>query len=170
MAGKKRKDRCQTKRLCVVRHDSEKLLLVDLAILVKVKFIYHRLSGNLIISQSTRAKINRITYSSSSSSRSPISLATRRRLRMDIFPVLSSSNSWNARRISSIGSRANILSVTVNNQHHFFSPREKNTRDSTDLDKVVVLEQTVPGLVVVPQRLEHLRLLEIEPERPHGHF
>lgn len=53
------------------------------------------------------------TYSSSSSSLSPISFATRRRFRRVILPVLSSSKSWNARRISSIGSRANIRSLTV---------------------------------------------------------
>lgn len=39
-------------------------------------------------------------------------MATRRRFRRLILPVLSSSNSWNARRISSIGSRARILSLT----------------------------------------------------------
>jgi hypothetical protein len=45
--GNKRKEICQTmKRLCVVRHDGEKLLLVDLAILVKVKLVYHRLSDD----------------------------------------------------------------------------------------------------------------------------
>jgi hypothetical protein len=32
------------KALCLVRHDSEKLLLVYLAILVEVEFVYHRLS------------------------------------------------------------------------------------------------------------------------------
>ena len=52
------------------------------------------------------------THSSSSSRRSPISFATRRRFLRLILPVLSSSNSWNARRISSIGSRARMRSVT----------------------------------------------------------
>jgi hypothetical protein len=53
-----------------------------------------------------------ITYNSSSSRRSPISFATLLRFRRLILPVLSSSNNWKARRISSIGSRASIRSLT----------------------------------------------------------
>ena len=52
------------------------------------------------------------THSSSSSNRSPISFATLRKFRKLIFPVLSSSKRWNARRISSIGSRASMRSLT----------------------------------------------------------
>ena len=153
MTGRREERKERLEKLCVIRHDGEKLLLVDLAILVKVKLVYHRLSEGHHHQPARRRKWrNRITYNSSSSSRSPISLATRRRFRMDIFPVLSSSNSWNARRISSIGSRANIFSVTVyqnnkNNQHYF--SREKTCRvgrrrarraNATDLDEIVILE------------------------------
>ena len=88
-------------RLCVVRHDSEKLLLVDLPVLVEVKLVYHRLSGPPV-NVSPRKEDHKSAYN----------LATRLRLRMDLLPVLSSSKSWNAPRISPIGSRAKILSVT----------------------------------------------------------
>ena len=30
--------------LCVVGHNGEKLLFIDLAVLVQIKFVYHRLS------------------------------------------------------------------------------------------------------------------------------
>ena len=82
-----------TGRLCVVRHNGKKLLFVDLAILVEVKLIYHRLSAHPTIRISELQIDEKSTYNSSSSRRSPISFATRRRLRMDILPVLSSSNS-----------------------------------------------------------------------------
>ena len=42
-----REKRGRAKQLCILRHDVEKLLLVDLAILVKVKLVYHRLSDRL---------------------------------------------------------------------------------------------------------------------------
>jgi hypothetical protein len=80
-------------------------------------------------SDSECEKRTRRAYSSSSSSRSPISLATRRRLRMEILPVLSSSKSWNARRISSIGSRARIRSLTAISQ--LLHLQAARTRQST---------------------------------------
>src|SRR6266850_6756332 len=44
------------KRLCLVRHDSEKLLLAYLAILVEVEFVYHRLSDSPTIRVSKHAR------------------------------------------------------------------------------------------------------------------
>lgn len=96
--------------LSIVRHDSKEFLLIDFSVLVEVKFINHSLSKSQVRSGSTETVI--WTHSSSSSSLSPNCFATRRRLRSVIFPVLSSSKSWNARLISSIGSRAIIFSDT----------------------------------------------------------
>ena len=39
-----RESRGERKQLCIVRHDSKKFLLIDLAVLVQVKLVYHRLS------------------------------------------------------------------------------------------------------------------------------
>lgn len=117
--------------LCVVCHDCKELLFVDLAILVKVELVYHGLSAKgrctYISARSPQCPKGRrgttekdvksekigFTYNSSSSNRSPISFATRRRFRSVIFPVLSSSKSWKARLISSIGSRAKMRSFTI---------------------------------------------------------
>jgi hypothetical protein len=41
---KKRKGKIKGK-LCIVCHNGEKLLLVNLSVLIEVKFIYHRLPG-----------------------------------------------------------------------------------------------------------------------------
>jgi hypothetical protein len=126
-----------TKWLSIIGHYSEELLFVDFPILVKVKFVYHCLSrykgynehnvsagteqaarmGEMPGSTSTidlslRQASGNETHSSSSSNRSPISFATLRKFRKLIFPVLSSSKRWNARRISSIGSRASMRSLT----------------------------------------------------------
>jgi hypothetical protein len=131
-----------TKRLCIVCHYGEEFLLANLAVLVEIKFIYHCLSGGKkkVVSKRSRKYCDTIAkdvaasrctldqsltttsrdvvlikdaHSSSSSNRSPISFATLRKFRKLIFPVLSSSKSWNARRISSIGSRASMRSLTV---------------------------------------------------------
>lgn len=107
------------------------------------------------------------THSSSSSSRSPISFATRRRFRNEILPVLSSSNSWNARRISSIGSLANMRSLTVKGHQYgaltadeqimgastcTFKTRE-DTRILTNLRKVLELHQMLSSFVMISQYL-----------------
>jgi hypothetical protein len=95
----------------LVGHNGKEFLLVDFPISVEVKFIDHGLSAAGI---SEIASVKHVdTHSSSSSNRSPISFATRRKFRKLIFPVLSSSKSWNARRISSMGSRARIFSLTT---------------------------------------------------------
>jgi hypothetical protein len=41
---KERKGKIKGK-LCIVCHNGEKLLLVNLSVLIEVKFIYHRLPG-----------------------------------------------------------------------------------------------------------------------------
>ena len=127
---------CTPLALRVVRHDGEEFLLIDLAILVEVEFVNHCLPRGqptrLVLMRDYTASGEQLqvpgggyscganvvgewvgsTHNSSSSSLSPISFATRRRFRKLIFPVLSSSKSWNALRISSIGSRARIRSLT----------------------------------------------------------
>jgi hypothetical protein len=41
-------------------------------------------------------------------------------------------------------------------------------RNATDLDKLIILEQAVARLVMVPESLELLHLPEVEPQRLHG--
>lgn len=106
-----------------VQHDSEELFQVDLPILIKVKFVYHCLpieSQFSIISEQFPSQRRSIwgvfredTHSSSSPRVSPSSRATLLRFLSEIFPVLSSSNSSNARLSSCSGFRARIFSVTV---------------------------------------------------------
>lgn len=103
----------RTENLRVIRHDSEEFLFVDLAVLIKVEFINHGLPGDDMGCQYGHSIESKGTHSSSSSNLSPISFATLRKFRRLILPVLSSSNSWKARRISSIGSRASISSLTA---------------------------------------------------------
>lgn len=96
----------RTQWLLAVHHDRDELLLRDLSVPVHVKLVDHRLpavSFAMVIP----------AHSSSSPICSPSSFATRRRLRSEMRPDLSSSKSANARRSSSSGSRARIFSVTV---------------------------------------------------------
>ena len=72
--------------------------------------LLHSLSPSWSVSNSSI-----IALSSSSDMFSPSSLATRRKLRRLIFPVLSSSNSLKALMISSFGSLCSIQSVTADN-------------------------------------------------------
>jgi hypothetical protein len=51
----RRESRGERKQLCIVRHDSKKLLLIDLAVLIEVKLVYHRLSDGGV-SQRTQEK------------------------------------------------------------------------------------------------------------------
>jgi len=76
----------------VRRHNSEKFLFVDLAVLVKVEFVYHSLSRGQKDSEQLQESRTE-THNSSSSKRSPISLATRLKFLRLLFPVLSSSKS-----------------------------------------------------------------------------
>lgn len=89
-----------------VRHYIYKLLFIDLTIHVEIKFLDVSLTCPL-------RNTSIIAKSSSSSNTSPSSFATLLRFLILIFPVPSSSNNWNARRISSNGSRWRIYSVIV---------------------------------------------------------
>lgn len=93
--------------LWLVHHDLQELLLIDLPVLVQIKLVNHSLTS-----------VSGKTYSSSSSRFSPSSLATRFKLRRLILPVLSSSKSAKALRISSRGSRAAMRSVTALASHY----------------------------------------------------
>lgn len=72
-----------------------------------------------------------LAYSSSSPICSPSSFATRRRLRNEMRPVLSSSKSANARLSSSSGSRARIFSVTKRLWSATFGQKPSETREET---------------------------------------
>jgi len=134
--------------LRLVHHDLQELVFTDLAILIEIKLINHSLTG-----------VSVYTYSSSSSRFSPSSLATRFRFRRLILPVLSSSNRANARRISSLGSRAEMRSVTAR-QH---APRT-NTVERRPF------HETCARSVIVTQNLENLSLFKVKAEGAHSHL
>ena len=158
--------------LRVIGHDGEELLFVNLAVLVEVELVDHGLSVKKEESAGCEGSRARDTHNSSSSRRSPISFATRLRFRRLILPVLSSSNNWNVRRISSMGSRASMRSLTkITRSRQLKSPHQKRVcRARTDLRKVLKVHESMSSLVVVAQNLQHLRLLHVEPERAHGDF
>ena len=110
-----RKEAAKPSVLCSLRLSlTHKFCLADLAILIQVKLLNHRLPAVEEHSNQLEMGCRRAgAYNSSSSKFSPSSFATRFRLRSDILPVPSSSNSLKARRISSSGSLARIFSVTV---------------------------------------------------------
>merc|ERR1719291_965876 len=78
-----------------------------------VFFMMRRNSSSFTSPSPSRSASSIISCSSSSVIRSPSSFATRLRFLNEIFPVSSSSNSLNALRISSLGSRFRILCVII---------------------------------------------------------
>lgn len=40
----------------------------------------------------------------------------------------------------------------------------------TNLDKIVVIHQVIPLPIVIPDQLQDLGLLQLKPERSHGHL
>ena len=155
-------------RLCIVGHNADKFLLVNLAILVKIKLVDHCLSVHDASTQSEKkqkgiANAQLVLFEAVT----------------NLFGDASEVAYGYLARVVIVEKlkRATDLVHRVACQYPFrHCQRESScmTRMTgllrTDFSKVIILEEPMACLVVVAEGFEHLGLLEVKTERAHGDF